>query len=106
MPFSPHDAATDALARAQAMLGVSDPQGGMDAETAEDIWRMSLVMAVAALDTYMHRLVVGRAYSHDRLPGKLARLDVTFDQLLKEADDSAVAARRAPHNSRPRVRVK
>jgi hypothetical protein len=68
--------------------------------------RLSVVMAVAALDTYMHRLIVERVYTHDELPKGLARLDVTFEQLLTQADETAAAARSAPHNSRPRVGAK
>lgn len=68
--------------------------------------RLSVVMAVAALDTYMHSLVVTRAYTQWPLPGGLARLDVPFEALLAQADEAKDAARRAPHNSRPRVGVK
>jgi hypothetical protein len=63
-------------------------------------------MAVSALDTYMHRLVVDRAYWQDELPPPLAKLDVSFGQLLTQADATAAADRRAPNNSRPRVGVK
>jgi hypothetical protein len=63
-------------------------------------------MAVAALDTYMHRLIVERAYTHEELPPLLNKLDVRFEQLLAQADDAKIAARRKPHNSRPRVSVK
>jgi hypothetical protein len=68
--------------------------------------RLSVVMAVAALDTYMHRLILERVYLHDRLPKDLARLDVEFAQLLKEADATGSAARAAPSQPRPRVGVK
>lgn len=68
--------------------------------------RLSIVMAVAALDTYMHRLIIERVYTHQGLPGGLARLDVSFEQLLAQADETASAARHSPHNSRPRVGVK
>lgn len=44
--------------------------------------RLSIVMAVAALDTYMHRLILERAFKHDELPKQLAQLDVSFKQLL------------------------
>jgi hypothetical protein len=63
-------------------------------------------MAVAALDTYMHRLILERVYTHDQLPKDLARLDVGFSQFLAQADATGAAARAAPHNSRPRVEVK
>jgi hypothetical protein len=69
--------------------------------------RLSVVMAVAALDTYMHRLILERVYTHGNgLPGRLARLDVTFEQLLAQADLAREAARAQPHNSRPRVAIK
>lgn len=71
-----------------------------------DLRRLSLVMAVAALDTYMHRLIVERAYSHEPLPPALAKLDIRFDQLLEQADATGVAARSEPHNSPPRVGTK
>lgn len=63
-------------------------------------------MAVAALDTYMHRLIVERVYTHADLPKELARLDVGFAQLLEQADETGAAARAAPSNPRPRVGVK
>jgi len=68
--------------------------------------RLSVVMAVAALDTYMHRLVVERAFTHEQIPGGLARLDVPFADLLRQADETKAAARAQPHNSRPRVGIK
>jgi len=68
--------------------------------------RLTVVMAVAALDTYMHRLIVERVYTHDELPSSLAKLDVTFEQMLNWADEAKAAARANPHNSRPRVAVK
>ena len=63
-------------------------------------------MAVAALDTYMHRLVVDRAYTHEEMPKALASLEVPFESLLNQADETKVAARALPHPSRPRVGVK
>lgn len=68
--------------------------------------RLSVVMAVAALDTYMHRLIVERVYTHENLPNGLARLDVGFEELLAQADATAAAARQPPSNPRPRVSVK
>lgn len=68
--------------------------------------RLSIVMAVAALDAYMHRLIVARAYSHRKLPSKLARLDMSFEQLLAQADSAGAAARDKPTQPRFRVGVK
>ena len=73
---------------------------------ASDMRRLSVVMAVAALDTYMHSLVITRAYTHAKLPGGLARLEVPFEALLEQADEAKAAARRRPHRSRQRVGVK
>lgn len=105
MPFGPHDAGKDAVARAQALL-IASQTAGLSTAVAADMRRLSVVLAVAALDTYMHRLITDRAFTHQKLPGKLADLDVRFDQFLLEADASYEAARKAPHASRPRVRVK
>jgi len=68
--------------------------------------RLSVVMAVAALDTYMHRLILERVYLHKQLPKQLARLDVEFAQLLEQADATGEAARAKPYEPRPRVGVK
>lgn len=63
-------------------------------------------MAVAALDTYMHRLIIDRVFRHDELPPGLARLDVPFASFLAQVDATGAAARANPHNSRPRVDAK
>lgn len=68
--------------------------------------RLSVVMAVAALDTYMHRLILERVYSHQELPKELARLDIGFAHLLEQADETGAAARADPYQPRPRVGVK
>lgn len=105
MPFGPHDAATHAIGRAQSLLTQSK-KTAIPPMVRADMRRLSVVMAVAALDTYMHRLVVDRCFQHDELPSGLATLSVTFAQLLEQADDAKAAARKPPHNSRPRVGVK
>jgi hypothetical protein len=104
MPFTPYDAAQETVSRARALIAAADTSG-MSSPASADLRRLSVVMAVAALDTYMHRLVVARAFEHDALPGALAALTVNFEQLLAEADD-AVEARRDGRQTRPRVRVK
>jgi hypothetical protein len=101
--FGPYDAAIDSISRSRRLLaiGASAPLGSRG-----DLRRMGVVMAVAALDTYMHRLIVDRAYRHRGLPRELAKLTVDFEQLLAEAEMSKAAARRPAHNSRPRVAIK
>jgi hypothetical protein len=54
----------------------------------------------------MHRLVVDRAFKQKELPGGLAVLQVTFAQLVVQADEAGRAARKPPHQSRPRVAIK
>lgn len=106
MPFTPHDAATHAIGRARRLLAASRSSTGLTVSVRGDIRRLSIVMAVAALDAYMHRLIVERAYTHQELPAVLAKLDIPFVQLLEQADEAKAAARKKPHNSRPRVAVK
>jgi hypothetical protein len=106
VPFTPHDAATHAIARARALLRTSQQVGTPRSAVRADLRRLSVVMAVAALDTYMHRLIVHRAFWHDELPPALARLDVPFASLLDQADAAGEAARSQPYPSRPRVGVK
>jgi hypothetical protein len=105
MPFGPHDAATHALQRAENLLDAATTPG-ITAAVAADIRRLSVVLAIAALDTYMHRLIVERASMWGTLPVKLAETDVRFDQLIEEAQASYQAARRQPFSSRPGVHVK
>jgi hypothetical protein len=88
------------------MLAASGQKGAAPANVRADMRRLSVVMAIAALDTYMHRLIIERVYAHDELPSVLARLDVTFEQMLDWADEAKSAARASPYNSRPRVAVK
>jgi hypothetical protein len=102
--FTPYDAGRRTVERAQALLQASADID--DIPVRIDMRRLSLVMAVAALDTYMHRLIVDRAYTHRALPGGLAKLDVPFEWLLAKADMAARAARAPSHRSRPRVAVK
>lgn len=103
MPFTPHNAATDGIARARNLLAQAP---GCPTGVQQDLRRLGLVMAVAALDTYMHRLILQRLYAHTELPGKVASLDLPFAFALDQADESARVARAKPHNSRPRVALK
>lgn len=106
MPFTPSEAGIHALARAVELLDASRKTKVIAPSVRADLRRLSVVMAVAALDTYMHRLIVARAYTHEQLPALLAKLDVPFERLLLQADVTKDAARRKPHKSRPRVSVK
>lgn len=105
MPFRPHDAATHALTRAENLLNAANT-AGLPAGVAGDKRRSALVLAVAAVDTYMHRLIVDRAEMWDALPLKLAEAEIRFDQLVEEAQASYRAARRPAFNNRPGAHVK
>jgi hypothetical protein len=102
--FTPYNAATDCIGRANSLLTAASTPA--NAVIANDLRRVSVVMGVAALDTYMHRLIVERAYRHQRLPGRLARLTFSFRYALEQADTAGEAARAQPYNSRPRVPLK
>ncbi len=120
MAFSSYDAAIDAIGRSRALLDAARPRLMRNRETGKlfrrrndpspatraDMRRLSVVMALAALDAYMHRLILERVYTHDDLPKGLARLDIPFSELLGQADATASAARAVPSNPRPRVGVK
>lgn len=67
-----------------------------------------MVMAVAAIDSYMHALVLRRVAEVRKaadFPKSLARLDVEFADLTKLAD-STIDAQRRGKPMRPWVRVK
>lgn len=105
MPFHPYDAGTHGITRARELLKTSQVNT-LPTSVRSDLRRLSIVMAVSALDAYMHRLIVDKAYEHEHLPMGLARLDVPFERLLAQADETTAAARATPRNSRPRVGVK
>lgn len=105
MPFHPHDAARHGLQRAEGLLNAANTPG-ISPSVAGDMRRSSVVLAIAAVDTYMHRLIVDRASMWGQLPNKLARTPIRFDQLVAEAQASYEAARQQPFNSRPGVRTK
>lgn len=105
MPFRPYDAGTHGIERARDLLAASQVKT-LPASVRSDLRRLSIVMAVSALDTYLHRLIVDNAFAHEQLPIGLARLEVPLERLLAQADETAAAARAKPHNSRPRVGVK
>lgn len=104
MSFTPYDAAADTIARARALLDAANANGLPDG-VVDDLRRLAVVMAVAALDTYMHRLILSRAYEHREMPSGLAGLAVGFGDLVAQAEES-VRARQEERNERPKVRAK
>src|SRR4051794_28516274 len=115
MPFTPYDAARHMMDRAEALVDLAGRLSLKEVRAVvgrrgrlsvrSDVRRLSIVMAVAALDTYMHRLIVSRAYLHDPMPAALANVTVRFGDLVGQAD-AAVAAHREGRNTKPRVPAK
>lgn len=116
MPFSPYDAAQHTIKRAEALIRLSARlsrrkeltqhlKDASERSARDDLRRLALVMAVAALDTYMHRLIVTQAYAHTNMPKKLADLTMRFEDLVEQADQ-AVIARKENRSARPKVAAK
>lgn len=107
MPLHPIHAAEDCISRAHRLLDMDAAQLP-DQNVKPDLRRAALVMAVTAMDSYLHWLVYRRVsqvrYEQD-LPKALKRLDIQFSDLASLAD-SALAARRENHDVRPWVQVK
>ncbi len=106
MSFSPRIAGGSCLDRARRFLDLAS-NASSKAQLRDDSLRMAIVMAVAAVDTYMHVTVLGAIGSTDSTtPSKSLRgLDMDFGDLVDLAD-AAVEARREERDIRPRVQVK
>lgn len=108
MPFLPFDAARACIRRSRRFLALAEHQNLPDPQIRNDLRRTAVVMAVAAIDSYMHWLVFRRLSDVRRegdLPKSLAKLSVPFSDLASLAD-ALIAARRANREIRPWVQVK
>lgn len=99
MPVNSKQVADDCLKRARQILHSAQrlPTG------KQDLYRAALVMGVAALDAYMHALVISRVKwnrSQGSLPRPMLRLDVPFSGLVDLAAN-CLDARRRKVNNRP-----
>lgn len=107
MPFHPIDAADACVQRSRSLLALAAGHT-LDAETRNDLRRAALVMAVTAVDSYMHWLVYRRISEVRRegdLPKSLAKLDLSFAAVASLAD-SAITGRQQGRDIRPWVQVK
>lgn len=107
MPFLPRQAADSCIRRAKRFLELADNQLPLN-RAKNDLRRMALVMAVAAIDSYMHALVLRRISAVRRsadLPKSLARLEMPFSEIASLADAS-IRAQREQRTSRPWTQVK
>lgn len=84
MPVTAKEAADDVLKRSRAML---DHARNRNPALKKDLARQSLVMAVAALDTYLHWLILKRFGDHGgTLPKALRDLDIPLGEAAEMAD--------------------
>jgi len=107
MAFLPKQTANSCLRRARRFLDLADNDLPIS-RAKNDLRRMALVMAVAAIDSYMHAVVLRRIADVRRradLPKALARLEVSFFEIADLADAS-IDAQRSHRRSRPWVQVK
>lgn len=107
MVFLPKDAARSCLRRARRFLDLAGEKLP-DSKVKNDLRRMALVMSVAAIDSYMHALVLRRLADARRaadLPKALAKLELPFAQMARLAD-ATIEAQREQRRSRPWVQVK
>ncbi len=107
MPLLPHQVSASSIRRARRFLELAG--GKLPVSKAKnDLRRMAIVMAVAAIDSYMHAIVlnrVSRVRDKGELPKVLCRLEVRFEELASLADAS-IEARRGRRDARPWVQVK
>ena len=66
---------------------------------------MALVMGIAGLDTYVHRMIVWRIDPRYELPKALRKLGVQFGDFA-DMSDEWLASQQAGSRSRPWVRAK
>ncbi|QPN32544.1 HEPN domain-containing protein [Diaphorobacter sp. JS3051] len=107
MPFHPINAANACVHRARRLLAFAENQLP-DPQIRGDLRRSALVLAVTAVDSYMHWLVYRRISAVRRegdLPKVLAKLDIPFSDFASLAD-ATLRARQEDHNLRPWVQVK
>lgn len=108
MPFLPITAARACIRRAKRLLLLAASNGLPDTHVRNDLRRSALVMAVTAIDSYMHWLIYHRISDIRKegdLPKALAGVDIEFDELAALAD-ATIQARQQNKNTRPWVHVK
>lgn len=107
MPISPKQASDVCIVRSRRYLTIATRRFADD-QAASDLYRSAVVSTVAAIDTYMHWLVINRLSAvrfTSELPKSLARTTIPFSDLAELAD-STIDAQREERNIRPWVQVK
>jgi hypothetical protein len=106
MALTPLEAAESCIRRGRRFIELAN-QRLKDSKVKNDLRRMAIVMAAAAVDTLMHARILGSLGAMNGSdPSKaLRRLEVPFGDLIDVADET-VRARREGRRSRPRVQAK
>lgn len=106
MPLLPHQVGDSCVRRARRFLELAEASLPVS-RARNDLRRAAVVMAVAAIDSYMHALVLRRVSSvrKEEFPKILSRVEIPFEDLASLADAS-LEAQRAKQQARPWVQVK
>ena len=89
MPFLPKQAADSSIRRARRFLDLADASLPVT-RVKSDLRRMAVVQAVAAIDSYMHALVLRRladVRKESDLPRSLAKLELPFSTIADIAEE-------------------
>ena len=107
MTFHPINASDACIRRSRRLLALTQ-HAVPDTKVRNDLRRSALVMAVTAVDSYMHWLVyrrISEIRKEGDLPKSLAKLDLPFTEMAALAD-ATVRGRKDGKDTRPWVQVK
>lgn len=101
MPFTAIEAANSCVDRSRKLLVASEHPANIDVR--DDLIRSALVMAISAMDSYMHWMVVQEITAvskNAKLPKSLAKLEIPFSDVAALAD-AMIEGRREGKETRP-----
>lgn len=107
MGFKPIDAAKACLRRSRRFLALSE-EDLSDPKIKNDLRRSAIIMVTAALDSYMHWLVIQRVSilrQEGDIPKALKKYKLPFSDLATLAD-AVIAQRKKGKDARPWVQIK
>lgn len=109
MAVLPSDVAKTCVERSRRLLTLADHEDLPDTKIRQDLRRYAIVMAVVAIDAYLHWLIHHRigAVRQKGLPKAFAKLTLPFPDLASMADNFIEAQQQQPRKDvRPWVQVK
>ncbi|MEX6663742.1 HEPN domain-containing protein [Pseudomonas sp. W2-17] len=101
MPFTAIEAANSCVSRSKKLLAASDDAANI--EVRDDLIRSALVMAISAMDSYMHWMVfqeITAVSKNAKLPKALSKLEIPFSDVAALAD-AVIEGRREGKETRP-----